>query len=436
MNNSDLIIIGGGPGGYETAAAAARQGLKVTLFERDALGGTCLNRGCIPTKALCRAAEVLATVRDAAAFGVTVGDVTADYDKAHARIADVVSTLRSGIEMQLKEVDIVRATARILPDGTVEADGQVYSAPKVIIATGSRPASLPIPGAELAMTSDHLLALDTLPESIVIIGGGVIGMEFASILATYGVQVTVVEYCKEILPPFDADIAKRLRTAMSRRGVKFIVGAAVTAISEADGTYTVTYTGKKGEAAVEARAVLMATGRMPVFPDGLDEAGIEYTRKGIKVDDQMQTTRPGVYAIGDVNGRCMLAHAATAQGKVVLGADIDLSVIPSAVFTCPELAMVGMKEEEAREKCPDMRVRTVMYGASGKALAMGESFGQVKMMTAPDGRILGCTVIGAHASDLVQEVATAMANGLPVSAIADTVHAHPTLAELVMLAAE
>ena len=433
MDRSDIIIIGGGPGGYETAIEAAARGLKVTLFERDALGGTCLNRGCIPTKALCRSAEVLATVAEAAAYGVDTSGVKPDYARAHARMEEVVAMLRDGVKASLSAVTIVNAEARLTAENTVEADGLIYEASRIIIATGSRPAPLPIPGADLAIDSDTLLKLTELPASMVIIGGGVIGMEFASVLNTFGVDVTVVEYCKEILPPFDPDIAKRLRSQLSRRGIKFILSAAVTAINPCDGGKAVTYTGKKGEASVTAETVLMATGRHPVMPEGLEEAGVEFTPKGIWTDDRMMTSTEGIYAIGDVNGRCMLAHAATAQGRVALGDNINLDIVPSAVFTRPEAAMVGLTQAQAIERYESVETRTVQYGTSGKAVAMGEAVGVVKMLMLPESRkIVGCSILGAHASDLIGEVALAMNAGLSADAVADTIHAHPTLGELVM----
>lgn len=436
MEKYDVIIIGAGPGGYETAIEAAHRGLKTVLFERDKVGGTCLNRGCIPTKALCRSAEVLETVRDAARFGVEIGAVKLDYAVAHARMVDVVDQLRQGVEASLKGVDVVYAEARITPEGDVEADGKVYSAPRVIIATGSRTASLPIPGAELAMNTTAMLAAEKLPESIVIIGGGVAGMEFACVLNSFGVEVTVVEYCKEILPSVESDIAKRLRSVLSRKGIKFVLGAAVTAISrEGDDAYRVTYNGKKGEDSVVSAAVLMAVGFRPVFPEGLEAAGIEFTPRGIVVDDKMQTSRPGIYAIGDVNGRFLVAHAATAQGRVALGDDINLNVVPSVVFTSPEISMVGMSTDRLKAAgVTDLKSSTVLYGTSGKALAMGEPFGVVKLTTDPAGQILSCTILGAHAGDLIQEVALAMGRGITAHEMADVIHSHPTLCELVMTA--
>lgn len=438
MTTVDLIIIGAGPGGYEVAAAQGARGRKVVLVERDQPGGTCLNRGCIPTKCLCAAAGTVLAVADAAEFGVDVAGFTPVYARAAERMRAIVDGLRQDVRGVLRGVQLVEGEARFNADGNVAvrlADGtdDVYCAPTVLIATGSKPSLLPIPGAELAMTSDDFLRLDTLPENVVVIGGGVIGLEFASIMAAYGVEVTVVEFCKEVLPPFDADIAKRLRSYLSRRGIKFVMGAAVTGIAACDsGGYTVTYRGKKGDETVETQAVLMAVGRRPVLPEGLVEAGIEVSPRGfIVTDSRMQTTRPGVYAVGDCNGRMMLAHAATAQAEVALGADINLDVVPAAVFTTPEAAMVGMTEAQAKDAGMDCAVGKAMFAGNGKARAQGDTDGFVKVIIdRATGRLLGCHILGPHAADLIAEPALAIANGLAAGDIVPhTIHAHPTLCE-------
>ncbi|MDE6396029.1 MAG: FAD-dependent oxidoreductase, partial [Muribaculaceae bacterium] len=240
MTQSDLIIIGAGPGGYELAARRAAAGERVVIIEDRQVGGTCLNRGCIPTKCLCRSAEVLKTVREAEAFGVKAGEVNVDYSRAVARMNAVVDSLRQGVETLLKGCEVVEGRGEFTPEGHVRVGEREFSAPRIIIATGSKPAMLPIPGAELAMTSDELLAMETLPESMAIIGGGVIGLEFASIMNEFGVNVTVIEYCKEILPPFDKDVAKRLRSLLSRRGITFVTGSAVTSVTESENGPTVT----------------------------------------------------------------------------------------------------------------------------------------------------------------------------------------------------
>ena len=440
MQKADLIVIGAGPGGFETAATEAAKGRDVVIIERNHAGGTCLNRGCIPTKCLCACAETILTVNAAADFGVSVPEgVMADYGKAVERMRGIVAGLRADVETSLAKCRYVHGQAAFNAAGNVVVGDEEYSAPQILIATGSKPAALPIPGADLALTSDDFLALDSLPASVAVIGGGVIGLEFASIMAAYGTEVTVIEYCKEVLPPFDADVAKRLRSYLSRRGIKFVTGAAVTAIAYAsDGKRTVTYSGKKGEATVTADAVLMSVGRRAVVPEGLAEAGIELTPRGfIAVNAQTyETSRPGVYAVGDCNGLTMLAHAATAQSRRVMGEDVDMSVIPSAVFTQPEAAMAGMTEQQALDAGIDTATSKAMFAGSGKARAMGHPDGFVKVVyDKGDRRILGAHIVGPHAADLITELALAIQRALTLDDIAvRLIHTHPTLAEVVSAA--
>lgn len=429
MTQVDLIIIGGGPGGYPAAAAAAHDGRKVVVIERDSLGGTCLNRGCIPTKALCRSAEVALTAAEAADFGVDCGPVTIDYARAAARRDAIVDQLRQGVASLLAGVTVVKADARIdsLDPIAVEADGEIFTAGQLIVATGAAPARLPIPGADLAMTSDDLLALDRLPASAVIIGGGVIGMEFASILSAMGTKVTVVEFCPEILPGIDAEIAKRLRTLLKRRGIDIVTDAAATAIRPG---MAVDYTRKGKPATVEAEAVIMAVGRRPVVPAGLD---VEMTPRGfVAVDPEtLMTSAKGVYAVGDVNGICQLAHAATAQGLRAVGRDVALAPVPAAVFTVPEVGSVGLTEAKAAADGLDFTVRKAMFRANGKAMALGETDGLVKILVdnATD-RIIGAHILGPHAADLIHELSLAMTAGVTATEVARAVHAHPTLSEI------
>lgn len=466
MNHSDIIIIGGGPGGYEIAAEAARAGRKVTLIEKADLGGTCLNRGCIPTKCLLASASAILSARRAADFGVSIEGITPDYAKAAERMQGVVASLRQGVEGLLKDVEVIRGEASLgtvpfvglvgdhapepeacslnaengertmLP--VVRVDGREFTAEQILIATGSVPAILPVPGADLAITSDDLLKLTSLPKSIAIIGGGVIGMEFASILQAFGVEVTVIEYCKEILPPFDKEVAKRLRTTLSRRGVKIIVGAAVSKIEQAaEGLLRLTYAGKKGDESIECETALMAVGRKAVLPEGCAEAGINVNARGfIETDPLMRTSAPGVYAVGDVNGRCMLAHAASAQARVAFGDDVDMEYIPSAVFTAPECAMVGLTEEQCQKEEIDYASAKSMFAGNGKALAMGEGEGFVKVLYSPATRLmLGVHVIGPHASDIAAEATVCLAEGVTVDDVAHTIiHGHPTLSEALMTA--
>lgn len=437
----DLIIIGAGPGGYEMAAEAAQHGLQVAIVERDNLGGTCLNRGCIPTKALCRNAEVLNLLHDAEAFGVSVEGISVNYAKAVERKDTVVSQLRDGIGMLLNnpQITVMHGEAKLVDAHTVSVGDETAEADNIVIATGSAPKALPIEGAEFAMNSDDILAMTALPKSLCVIGGGVIGMEFAGIFSSFGVEVSVVEFCKEILPPFDKDVAKRLRTVMGKRGVDIKVGAGVKSIAKSENGYTVTYEAKGKELAIECEAVLMAVGRKPVIPEGVEALGIEVSRRGIEVNDNMQTCVPSIYAIGDVNGRCMLAHAATAHGMRALAAiegkadKMKLDIIPSAVFTTPEMAMVGITEEQCKAQELDVTVKKGFFRSNGKALAMAETEGLVKMIVDNTTRqILGCHICGPHAADLIQEVVMAMNAEATIDVLTSSVHGHPTLGEVIL----
>lgn len=442
MQRYDWIIIGAGPAGYEAAAIAAGRGERVLLVERSELGGTCLNRGCIPTKTFCRSAQVAADAASAGEFGICLGaeGFTVDMPAIVERKNRVVGQLREMVAMVTTKAEVIKGNARFAGPKTISvatADGEITAeAERILIATGSEAARLPIPGIEMTVSSTELLDLGQLPESLAVIGGGVIGMEFASIFAALGVKVTVIEYCKEVLPPFDKDISKRLRTAMQRRGVEFVTGAEVNAVSvSAAGSKCVAYTAKGKPGEVEAEIVLCAVGRRPVLPEGAAEAGIAIGRRGIEVNDSFETSAPGVYAVGDCNGRCLLAHAASAQARKVMGEEVNLDVIPSAVFTMPECAMVGMTEAQCKDAGIEIKVGKGLFRGNGKALAMGEGDGIVKIITGQaTGRMLGCHICGPHAADLIAEAALLMATGLPVAALASTIYAHPTLSEALLTA--
>lgn len=433
MTEADIIIIGAGPGGMDTAAAACAMGKNVILIEKGEIGGTCLNRGCIPTKALARTAQIALDAKEGSAFGIGADEVKVDFNKVMERKNEVVTVLREGAVMGLRGVRIVEGTAEFTGSHTVKAAGEEFTAAQIIIATGSAPSHLPIPGAEYAIDSDSVLEIQELPHRVTIIGGGVIGIEFASILNALGSEVTVVEYCKEILPPFDKDIAKRLRTSLSKRGVKVLTSAGVTEIK---GDLTVVYESKGKTGEIEGDLVIMAVGRRAVLPGGLEEAGIALGRRGnVEVNDDFETSVTGVFAIGDVNARCMLAHAAVAQGKKVLGEDVDLNVVPAAVFSVPECSMVGLTEEQCKEQGLDYKSVKVPFRGNGKAVAMGESDGLLKLIKEQSsGKILGVHICGPHAADLIAEPALAMANGMTVEAISRTIHAHPTLGEVLATA--
>ena len=446
MNTFDLIIIGAGPGGYEMAVEAAHEGLTVAIVEKDQLGGTCLNRGCIPTKAWCRNAEVINTLKNSEEFGIGDLHYTFDFMTAVHRKNAVVAMLREGVAALMKTPGITLLTGDAVLESAnvVTVAGEQYSAKNVVIATGSVPTALPIPGIDLpgVMTSDDILALEQLPQSLCVVGGGVIGMEFAGIFNSFGVAVTVIEFCKEILPNVDKDVAKRLRSYLQREGVNFCTSAAVKQIATgAEGGLEVTYEQKGKTLTCNAEKVLVSVGRRPNIPAGADAVGIEIGRRGIVTDDNLCTNVPGVYAIGDVNGKCMLAHAASFQGKVALAhilgksSAVKLDIVPGAVFTVPEVGMVGLTEEQCKERGLNFVVKKSLFRANGKALAMGEPDGLLKLMVDADSRkILGCHLCGPHAADLIQEVVVAMNAGLTVDDMKQIIHGHPTLGEVVQAA--
>lgn len=429
MQECDTIIIGSGPGGHNLAAAIAAAGERVALVERGALGGTCLNCGCIPTKCLAASADALRICRTATDFGVDCAVAGFDYPRALRRMESVVASLRQGVQTMLRDVTYIEGEARLLPDKVVQvgADALYSATRRVVIATGSAPAPLRVEGAGYAIDSTRALALPELPASAVIIGGGVIGIELATIWSTMGVDVTVVEYCKEILPGFDADVAKRLRSYLSRAGVRILTSTEVRSISSG----SVHYADRKGEGDVQAEIVVAAVGRRPVLPDGLAECGVELTPRGfIAVDAHMATSAPGIYAIGDVNGLSMLAHSATAQATVIATgnpAAFDSAAVPAVVFTHPEVAQVGIVPEGVATKTVKH-----MFGGVGKALAMGEAEGYAKFVCREsDMAVLQVSIIGPHASDLIAEATILVREQVPLHEVsARYIHAHPTLSEI------
>ncbi len=457
MQQSDLIIIGAGPGGYETAVKAAHAGLKTVIFEQARLGGTCLNVGCIPTKCFCKNAELLSELTEAELLGIKdLSHGAIDMSKVVERKNEVVSTLVSGIEALLKHPNItrVRGKAKFVNAKTIEvpeamdAKGEhtetLYTAPNIIIATGSVTKFLPIDGKDLpkVLTSTEMLDLTEVPRRLAVIGGGVIGMEFASIFNAFGSEVTVLEYCKEILPNFDADIAKRLKTSLKGKGINIINNAAVNGIKDNGGHYAVTYMLKDKEESVEADIVLMAVGRAANIQSlNLADVGIQTDRRGIVTDDDFRTNVEGVYAIGDINGKCQLAHAASFQGQHVLNVILDrkdyirLDIMPAAVFTNPEAATVGLTAEYCKEHGINAKAHKSFFRANGKALAMNESDGMVKILTDDNDVIIGCHMYGPHSADLIHEVAALMNKDAKLSELADIVHAHPTLGEIILNAA-
>ena len=435
MTTTDLIIIGAGPGGYRAAEYAAKQGLKVVIFEGSEVGGTCLNVGCIPTKTYVHSAS---------------------FDEARERMAAVVPQLRAGVEGILSNpnITLVREKAQFIDAHTVETSpsGEVWRGDHVIIATGSDSKAIPVPGINSpeVVDSTGLLNLDTLPKRLCIIGAGVIGMEFASVFHRFGSEVTVVEFLKECLPALDGDIAKRLRKQMEKDGITFKMGAGVKSLTPGEGGVNVVFEQKGKEDSVEADVVLVATGRKP-RTEGLnvEAVGITLAPNGsIPVDENfclstLNSQLSTVYAIGDVNGKQMLAHAAEMQAiravNHILGKSdsICFDIMPAAIFTTPEAACVGASEDQLKELGVEYECRKAFYRANGKALAMNEPEGLLKLFSEPNaGKILGCHVFGAHSADLAQEASVLMCLGSTVEQLRDMVHIHPTLSEILFTAAE
>ena len=426
----ELIIIGSGPGGYRTAAYAASKGIHTTIFEDKEAGGTCLNCGCIPTKTLCHEAEIADILKDK-------GIDSVDFSAIMARKNAVIEQLRSGVEtvLQGENISFVKAHATFKDEKTVVADGQEYTADKFIIATGSHAKMLPIEGIDQSnvMTSTELLNITEVPKRLCIVGAGVIGMEMASVFNSLGSEVTVIEFLKECLPMVDSDIAKRLRQTIAKRGVTFFMQSGVKRING----NTVFFERKGKEEQVEADTILIATGRgANVEGLGLENTGVNFSPKGIEVDGNMQTNIPHIYAIGDVNARMMLAHAATFQGlravnhMLEIDDEINLDIMPAAIFTKPEAACVGLSEDQCKENGMTFICKKGFYRANGKALAMDETDGLLKLITDEKGLILGCHVFGAHAADIVQEVSVLMCKQTNVHELAQMVHIHPTLSEI------
>lgn len=441
----DLIIIGAGPGGYECAVEAARYGLSVAIVEKDKLGGTCLNVGCIPTKCLCHSAEVINRLKEADMLGIETGEIKFNLEKAIARKNDVVNKLNAGIEALLKTpgITLYNGEAQFTEPKKIVLNNDTRTeleAENIILALGSVTKFLPIEGAhtEGVATSTEMLALESVPKRLCVIGGGVIGLEFASIYNAFGSEVTVIEFMKEILPFFDKDLAKRLRSSLKKKGINFKTGAEVSRIEKTNELFQISFEEKGKLSTLDADLVLMAVGRVAnVKGINLDDVGIQYTARGIETNEHFETNIKGIYAIGDVNGKMQLAHAATYQGFKALdhlkkANRTQMEVCPAVVFTEPELAMVGKTEEQLVTENKEYKTYKSFYRANGKALTMAADDGLVKILTSPEGVILGAHILGAHSADLIHEVAVLMQKKGTIMDIKDTIHAHPTLSEIVM----
>lgn len=431
-----LVIIGAGPGGYEVAIEASKEELEVILIDKDELGGTCLNYGCIPTKTLYKSAEVIKTIKHGEKFGVT-GSYNLNLSQVIKNKDEVVTGLKKGIDFLLNKgnVRFIKGEAKFLSKNSVEVNDETIVGDYFLIATGSVPRMLNIPGADsdIVVTSKEMLSLTEVPKRLTVIGGGVVGLELASIYNNFGSEVTVVEFQKHLISMFDEDISKRIKPALSKQGIKIITNAAVKEIKGNE----VIYDSKGKEASVEADLVLMSTGRAAYYDNlNLEAIGVEYDRGGIKVNDDFMTNVNNVFAVGDCIGGMMLAHTATFQSYKVLdlimgrGNNTDFNMVPGCVFTFPEIATIGLTKVEAKAKHENVEVIKSMYSANGKATAMGED-GFVQLIVVDD-LIVGASILGYSASTLIHEIALIIGSGKSLSSFRDVIFAHPTLSEVVM----
>ena len=449
MKTYDLVVIGGGPGGYVAAIRAAQLGMSVACVEgRGSLGGTCLNVGCIPSKALLTSSEKFAGLSHLAAHGISVENVTLDLQAMMARKDKTVEDLTKGIAFLFKKngVDLVEGWASIPQAGVVDvkADGETtrLETTYTIIATGSEAASLP--GIEIdedqILSSTGALSLSTVPDHLVVVGAGVIGLELGQVWSRLGAKVTVVEYLDRVLPGIDADIAKLAQRALSKRGLKFQLGRALTAIEPGDDGMVLTLDriGKDKQETLVADKVLIAIGRRPVTRGlGLAELGIETTNGPIAVNERFETVVPGIFAIGDCVPGPMLAHKAEEDGVACvemiagLSGHVDYGKVPGVVYTDPEVASVGKTEEALKEAGADYKVGKFAFMANSRARSSGETDGAVKVLASPDGALLGAHICGAHGGDLIAELVLAMTKGATLEDIANMSHAHPSMGEAV-----
>ncbi len=444
----DLIVVGAGPGGYVAAIAAAQRGLQVALVEEREVGGTCLNRGCIPAKAMLHAAELYRQAREGAQSGVHAGEVTLDYAQVLAYKQETSAQLVGGIEGLLKAngVALINGRATVLAGKKVQVSGQIYEAESLLIATGSQPIRLPLPGRVLpgVLTCDDLFQLVHLPESLVIIGGGVIGVEFATALAAFGTRVTIVEAAPRLLAMFDKEISQSVKMNLKRAGVEIHTGAAVEGVSQEGSQLACHFTEKDAPQLASAQYVLCAVGRC-ANTAGLFEPGAapEMERGRILINERFETSQPGVFAIGDATPSIQLAHVASAQGQaaasIIAGQEPEscLAHVPSCVYTSPEIASVGLTEEEAKAAGTPVQVGKFITSANGKSLITREDRGFVKVLAhAETGEILGAQMLCARATDMISEVTVALANHLTAADMQRALRPHPTYNEALTEALE
>jgi dihydrolipoamide dehydrogenase len=453
----DLIVIGSGPGGYVAAIRASQLKMKVAVVERDRPGGVCLNWGCIPSKALLNSADVLETIRSAGKeHGIEVGEIRVDFHQVIARSREAAEKLSRGVRYLFKknQIDLIEATARLTDPNTVALSrtddkvppAETLEAEHILIATGSREKLLPgMKVGDGLITSTEALVLDRLPRSIVIIGAGALGLEFAFFYQAFGTQVTVVEMVNQLLPGFDAEVAEELRRAFAKRGVRMLLGHAYHSIARSGSGWSITVEGEGARKTLQAEVVLVAVGRAPLSAGlGLERAGVEIAPGGfIKIDDTFHTSCPSVFAIGDVARPPLLAHKASAEGvaavEIIAGVrkvGIDLAAVPSCVYCEPEVATVGLTEAQARSNQMEVVLGKFPFRANGKSVATNYTEGFVKLVASkPYREIVGCQIIGHGATELIAEVTLGKTLEATAVELGKTVHPHPSLSESIMEAA-
>jgi dihydrolipoamide dehydrogenase len=439
----DVVVVGGGPGGYVAALRAAQLGAKTAIVEKDRMGGTCLVRGCIPTKALLQSSELYSQAKAGAPFGLKAGDIAFDWSVAQTRKTSVVDQLVKGVEGLLKAggVTTVRGSACLAGNGVVDVSGDRLQAKDIIIATGSAVARIPLKGAELTIDSDQILELKEIPTRLAVIGGGVVGMEFAAMFAALGSKVTVFEMLPQVLPMVDADLVAVYAKHLSGLGGAIHTNTKVQEVANQNGGLQVRFSSGGEGGSVDADQVLLAVGRVP-YTQGLEaeKAGVKLERGRVVVDEHLHTSADGIWAIGDVIGGIMLAHVASYEGVCAVENIVghgnripDYHAAPNCIYTDPEIAHVGLGEKDAKDQGFDVKIGRFPFAASGRALTLGQSEGFVKVIAdASSGRLLGAHIIGPRATDLIAEATLAIQNGLTLEQIDLTIHAHPTLPESLM----
>lgn len=449
---TDTIVIGAGPGGYVAAIRAAQLGQKVTIVEKGNLGGVCLNVGCIPSKALISASHRYDEAKNSSDIGINAENVTLDFSKVQEWKTGVVNKLTGGVEGLLKgnKVDIVQGEAYFVDENSVRVmddnSAQTYTFKHAIIATGSRPVEIPgFTYSKRVIDSTGALNLDELPKKLVVVGGGYIGVELGTAYANFGTEVTIIEGMKEILGGFEKQMTALVKRNLKKKNVSVVTNASAKGVEETDDGVKVTYEAKGEEHTIEADYVLVTVGRKPNTDElGLEQVGIKVNDQGlIEVDKQLRTNIPNIFAIGDIVDGPKLAHKASYEGKIAAevisghSSEIDYLGIPAVVFSEPELASVGYTEKQAKEEGIDIAVGRFPFAANGRALALNATDGFVKLITRKeDGLVIGGQVSGASASDMIAEIGLAIEAGMTAEDIAMTIHAHPTLGEITMEAAE